>query len=479
MHSNTQSSTSRLLRGPSGCLVRNRFSTLCVAGAFIAGSTIAAAAQTTPIPQVSSTVTGGTASTTLTGLPTTTSTDATLSLTIVGDLNSPPFEYLDIFLDGVMVAFHLNPNQCGTATQVINVPQAVLAPLIADGQIVVSYQAGTGTNPLGGGCAGDAFRVGGSLTYTGPGGGGGGTGTPASDSLARFLQDRARALVQNQPDVVRFVDGRTAGHFNADVSQNAGEVDLQSGSIGPFWVAAQGSWTDSSLGDQSYVLGSFGGHTYVGSNTIVGGMVQLDFSERSEAGTANTKGKGWLVGPYFASQLGSHPLYMDGRLLYGKTDNEITPFGAPTDDFDGERWLAMLGVEGKVERNNLTIFPGVDVSYVKDSQDAYVDSTATLVPSQSVDQTEVALSLDFETPLPIGYGDMMLTWGASGIWSDTDGSGPSASVVQFDDGWRGRLDLGYRFENGEGLKSEANAFVDGLGDSYESFGVSASVSFNF
>ncbi len=41
----------------------------------------------------------------------------------------------------------------------------------------------------------------------------------------------------------------------------------------------------------------------------------------------------------------------------------------------------MLGLEGKVERNNLTIFPGVDVSYVKDSQDVYVDSTATLVPS--------------------------------------------------------------------------------------------------
>ncbi len=86
--------------------------------------------------------------------------------------------------------------------------------------------------------------------------------TVATDaSIARFLQGRARALVQNQPDVVRFIDGRTAGHFNADVTQNAGEVDLESGAIGPFWVAAQGSWTDSSLGDQSYVLGSFGGHT--------------------------------------------------------------------------------------------------------------------------------------------------------------------------------------------------------------------------
>ncbi len=72
---------------------------------------------------------------------------------------------------------------------------------------------------------------------------------------------------------------------------------------------------------------------------------------------------------------------------------------------------------------------------------------------QSVEQTEVALSLDFETPLPISYGDMILTWGASGIWSDTDGTGPSASVVPFDDGWRGRLDLGFRFEQRQWLEN--------------------------
>ena len=202
-------------------------------------------------------------------------------------------------------------------------------------------------------------------------------------------------------------------------------------------------------------------------------------AERSESGIADTEGKGWLVGPYFASQLGDHPLFFDGRILYGQTDNEITPFGAPTDDFVGDRWLAMLGLEGKVQANDITIFPGVDVSYVKDGQDAYVDSTATLVPSQSVEQTEVALSLDFETPIPINNGDMVLTWGVSGIWSNTDGSGPSASVIQFDDGWRGRFDIGYRFETGDGWSSNANAFVDGLGDGYESFGLSAVVSYAF
>ena len=71
------------------------------------------------------------------------------------------------------------------------------------------------------------------------------------------------------------------------------------------------------------------------------------------------------------------------------------------------------------------------------------------------------------------------SWGASGIWSETDGSGPSAAIVQVDDGWRGRLDIGLRHESGAGLRSDANAFVDGLGNGEESYGLSFTVSFAF
>ena len=268
------------------CEISNRFRIVLVSVGFVFGSVVTASAQTTPVPLVFSTATGGSGSTTLTGLPTTTTSDATLVLDFFGDLNSGG-ETVAVSLDGVPVGTLGGIPQCNgvfggapLANTSITVPQATLTPLITDGQIVVSYQATPSVNVLCpallGAPANTSFGASGSLTYTGstPGGGG---GAAASNSIARFLQDRARALVQNQPDVVRFVDGRTAGHFNADVTQNAGEVDLQTGSIGPFWVAMQGSWTDSSLGDQTYFLGSIGGHTYVGSNTIVGAMVQLDY----------------------------------------------------------------------------------------------------------------------------------------------------------------------------------------------------------
>ena len=464
--------------------IKNHFYTLLSAGTFVAASAVSVSAQaTTPIPQVVNTTNGsGFSTVTLTGLSTTTTSDATVVLNLFGDLNGGFTERLDVRFDGVLIARITNGAACSTFTRTITVPQATLTPLIADGQIVVNYIAGPGVNnDVCGPPGSTAFQSSGSLAFAGVGGGpGGGAGSTASDSVARFLDNRARTLVQNQPDVVRFVDGRTAGQFNAEVTQGNGDLDIQSSAKLPFWAAVQGSWTDSSIGDQSYVLGSVGGHTYVGSNAIVGAMLQFDFSDRSETGVADTEGTGWLVGPYFAAQLGAQPLYLDGRFLYGRTDNEITPFGAPTDDFDGERWLGMLGLEGRVQANRFTIFPGVDVSHVQDKQDGYVDSTATPVASQTVEQTEIAFSLDFETPLPVSGADMMLTWGASGIWSNTDGSGPSASIVQFDDGWRGRLDLGFRYENGNGLKSDANAYVDGLGDSGpESFGVSLGLSFAF
>ena len=470
-------------------VIRNQLSILFISGAFVAGSAVAAAAQTTPVPLVFSTANGGgSGTTTLTGLPTTTTTDATLSLDAFGDLDFTGVETLAVRLDGVLVATITGTPSCTGPGPVsntsINVTQAVLTPLIADGQIVVSYQASAGVQQVGcpallGAPPNASFGVSGSLTYTGPVVVVPPAAGAASASVSRFLGSRARSLVQNQPDVVRFVDGRTAGNFNAQVTRGNGNLDFLTGANGPFWASLQGSWSDDTAGDQSYVLGSFGGHTHIGSNAIVGAMLQIDYAERSETGIADTEGTGWLVGPYFAAQLGNHPLYLDGRLLYGTTDNAITPSGAAKDKFDGERWLATLGLEGKIQANNLAIFPGIDVSYVKDGQDAYVDSTSALIAAQNVEQTEVAFGLDFETPMSGTAGDMVLTWGASGIWSETNGSGPSAAIVQFDDGWRGRLDLGFRYEGSVGLRSDANAFVDGLGNGEESYGLSFTVGFTF
>ncbi len=87
----------------SKCVIRNLLSILFASGAVLAGSVATASAQTTPVPLVFSTVIGGgSGSTTLTGLPTTTTSSATLDLDFFGDLNSFN-ETLAVSLDGVLV----------------------------------------------------------------------------------------------------------------------------------------------------------------------------------------------------------------------------------------------------------------------------------------------------------------------------------------------------------------------------------------
>jgi hypothetical protein len=446
----------------------------------------AAHAQSTSIPQVYSTdSSGGSASTTLTGLPTETNGDATIDLSLYGDFSwsgdgSPgSAETLAVFLDGVSVGT-VGPTgtDCGAAAnQSLIVDQATLAPLIADGQLDIIFQASFEVNnlcgPYNGSPNGVSFVVSGTITYDSV------AGPAAEEQIASFMENRARALVQNQPDVLRFVDGRAGGRFNADVTQGAGSLDFATAARGPVWATLTGSATEFEEGnDQSYFLGAAGAHLSFGENTIVGAMLQLDRAEQDFANGDKAEGKGWLVGPYFAAQISEHPLFLDGRVLYGKTDNEFTPDGDATDSFDGERLLAMLNLQGRVEMEHFTMFPSISASHVRDTQDAYTDSNSVDIDSQYIEQTEVALGMDFEKPM-LSH-DLVLVGGLSGIWSETDGDAASAAVIGNHNGWRGRVDAGVNYSNGAGLNAGLSAFVDGLGeDDLKTVGLSVTLDYQF
>lgn len=97
---------------------------------------------------------------------------ATLSVTFMGDFSFPQTEQLDIAIDGVNVATLGTPNaDCVVDSATINILAATLAPLIADGQIVLSFSSTGGVNNFCSGAApfsgsNFAFGVEGTLTYT-------------------------------------------------------------------------------------------------------------------------------------------------------------------------------------------------------------------------------------------------------------------------------------------------------------------------
>ena len=307
------------------------------------------------------------------------------------------------------------------------------------------------------------------------------TSAEESEAIARFLEARARSLIQNQPDVSRFVTGQSAGSAAVSVSRGAGEFSLNSRGNGPLWMAVSGAWSDSDTEDMSYGLASIGYHTELSSGTIIGAMLQYDIAKQEDTAGTTVEGSGWLVGPYFATQIGDHPFYVDGRLLFGETDNDITLSTGQTGSFSGDRMLASLGAQGRVEmEQGWTLIPNLTVSHVSDAQDAYVSGN-NIVPDQKVTLTELEAGLDFEVPIFVRQGDLMLDFGVSGVYGHTKGSGAASAYIAEEEGYRGRMDIGLSYDNGNGVRSSGSAFVDGLGGDTDvsSYGLSFEVAFTF
>ena len=299
--------------------------------------------------------------------------------------------------------------------------------------------------------------------------------------IADFMQSRARNLIANQPGLTGFLSGQQRrGKFNAQVSRGVVDLDTQMQS-GPLWFSLRGSATNYDNGtDNAYALGVIGGHFEINSGLIFGGMLQFDYAKDTMGGGVETRGTGWMAGPYVVAQMGDQPVFFEGRLLYGQTDNKISPFGTFTDRFESERWLAMAAISGSYETERLRIFPRLQLSHSSDKQLAYVDSLSNTVPEQTIRLSELSVGADFEMPL---FGDTsghMLTFGASAIWSRISGGGAATAFITDSEGGRGRFDLGYRHVGQNGLTISGDLFVDGIGSgNFTTYGVEIGVSLDF
>lgn len=270
--------------------------------------------------------------------------------------------------------------------------------------------------------------------------------------------------------------------FSAQVTRGFGDVSVHTGNNGPIWFSLQGSRTeyDDGSGDTAFGLATIGAHAELRSSLLLGGMVQFDFAEEDQGGGVGITGRGWLAGPYVVAQLGEQPLYFEGRLLYGESRNEISPFGTFTDEFDTERLLAMVAVEGSYDTERLRYFPRLQVSHATERQLSYVDGLTNVVPEQRVSLTEVSTGVDFDMPILLDQEGHLLTWGIAGIWSSLDGDGPASSFIDETDGGRARIDLGYRYDGGNGFSASADVFADGLGaGSFRTYGIKLGMQMRF
>jgi len=283
--------------------------------------------------------------------------------------------------------------------------------------------------------------------------------------IAGFMLGRAGNLASNQPGLTRFMQGTGCGSFNANATAGSGSVDgcVSQGNV---WADLNSSWS----GDSSYTLGSFGAHGFVNPNLLIGGMLQLDYAD-DEAN--NISGTGWMVGPYFVAQVPDQPLFLEGRLLYGQTENDISPLGTYTDSFDTERMLAQLRATGEYQYQATTLMPLLDLTYTDDEAQTYTDSLGNVIPGQKVSIMQISAGMDFSTPIAVQSGALDLTGGLSAIHAST--SGGNADF----EGTRGRATLGLNYSTEFGGNISVGTFYDGIGSDYESRGANLSFDMKF
>ena len=313
---------------------------------------------------------------------------------------------------------------------------------------------------------------------------------PILRPIGNYLASRATALLNNQPDLIRFLkqDETTQGG-NFTLKATEGRLVMDGGFVHDgVWGEVTGSYGNSDSDDTKSVLGSFAFHRKYSENLLVGAMLQFDFSDHNLArNNGRIDGIGWLVGPYFVARHWSQPLYFEGRLFYGDSGNDIRfidrDLGVRTGSFDTTRLLAQIRVEGEIALSDLDeglrLIPYADARWIEDRAEAFTDRIGNRfvnrVPGQKVSTGQLELGSNVEIPVAVNHGEMTLTGGLGLVYANTEGD-----YITSDSRGRGRGEIGFSYGLDNNVWIDFESFYDGIGSSrYESYGLSLSAEMKF
>ena len=329
---------------------------------------------------------------------------------------------------------------------------------------------------------------------------------PIPAPVGQFLQTRATALINNQPGLSSLLelDGPTpGGSFTFQATD--GRLTMNGGFVhNSVWGKVSGAYASSESDGGTTksvtksVLASFGVHRKYSEHFLAGVMLQFDLSDHDRAGQVGTTdtidGTGWLAGPYFAARHGSQPLYFEGRLLYGQSDNDIrfmdTGLGVMrTGSFDTRRLLAQIRVEGEIAMSGRNhgdhgddggadgprLIPYADARWIEDRAAGFADNVNNRVPGQTVSIGQLELGSNVEIPIAVRTGAMTLTGGLGLVWSNTEGD-----YINSESRSHGRGEIGFSYDLDDNLRIDLDSFYDGIGTSrYEGYGLALSAEMKF
>ena len=303
---------------------------------------------------------------------------------------------------------------------------------------------------------------------------------PILRPIGEYLAAHATTLLNNQPKLIPFLkQDRTIPGGSNELTLNAtNDRLLLNGEFvrDRIWGEVTGANTRSEFGDTSSVSGTFGLHWKKSERFLAGAMLQLHLAEHDLAGGAGSiDGAGWLAGPYFASRHGTQPLYYEGRLLYGQSDNDIRfhdpDLGERRGSFDTRRLLAQLRMEGEIVLEDRDysprLIPYADARWVRERAKKFTDSVGNRVPGQKVGIGHLEFGSNLEIPVVADYGAMTFIGGLGVIYSNTE-----SDYIGSESRARGRMEMGFSYNRDDNVQIDFESYYDGIGTSkYESYGL--------
>ncbi len=305
--------------------------------------------------------------------------------------------------------------------------------------------------------------------------------------IADAAQTQANNIMNTMPSFGGFLGGggglstrsynlyATDGNFNLNFegsllgqsSKNyAGKYDI--------WAKVLAVHSDAGTSSSDFFVGYLGTHRFVNENFLIGAMAQVDYSSASESVVGSSaSGRGFMVGPYMAGKIANTNMEFEGAATWGRSYNNITPIGTYTDNYSTERWMVMGKVAGSFNRGAWTISPNASLSYFSQTQAAYVDTLAALIPSQTTTLGEIKLGPSFSRDYNAASGNIMHgTFGVSAVTNFAISSSSGSQAFPLGNGAvRGRLDAGVSTTTNNGWNWSASGFYDGIGiNNYRSFG---------
>lgn len=245
------------------------------------------------------------------------------------------------------------------------------------------------------------------------------------------------------------IDVWVEGHYTG-YNSRYGDVDGD-GSVGIFYLGADYPLTP---------------------DLLIGFLTQFDWAEEdSDSLGSHVEGRGWMAGPYLSARLRQN-LFLDLRAAWGRSDNEVDPFGLYTDDFDTTRWLAIARLSGNWRSGAMRVTPSVSVKYGQEHQESYTDSMGVLIPDQTVSLGRVEFGPEFAYRHRRLDGTLIEPQlKLTGIWDfENDGGLTLDGDVTTPDELRAKVEAGVLVQMTSGWSLRATGSYDGIGaDDYEAY----------